>query len=362
MKANNQIGKSLVCVRSFTFNHAPYIVETLEGFCMQQTTFPFVCTLIDDCSTDGEQEIIRKYLQEHFDLEDKSIVRNEETDDYILTYARHKTNYNCFFAVLYLKYNHYSIGKKMRKLDYVKDIEECVKYIATCEGDDYWIDPYKLQKQVDALEAHPECSICFSTVHVVLQDNTEAGWSIPVNSALKEGIITLNDYTKEQFGMLRWTFHTSSYFYRKKLQVGFNKIMHNEFKVFPYGDTPLVLFCLMQGNGFFLTDEQSCYRWQSKGSWSEKNANNNVFKVSVAKRLIEGLKEFDKITSYQYDVYVNRKIIQQEYLIDEYSNNYFRLFALKYWDIKGTYIKHSISLLLKKHLPSAYFKIKELLK
>ena len=144
----------MVCVRCFTFNHHAYIEDAMNGFCMQQTDFPFVCTIVDDASTDGEQEVIKKYLEEHFDLEDKSIVRNEETEDYTLTFARHKTNTNCYFAVLYLKYNHYSIKKT--KMPYIAEWHENCKYIALCEGDDYWIDGKKLQMQVEFMEQHEE--------------------------------------------------------------------------------------------------------------------------------------------------------------------------------------------------------------
>lgn len=88
--------KWMVRVSCMTYNHAPYITDALNGFCMQETTFPFICTIVDDASTDGEQEVIKQYLHEHFDLEDTSIVRNEETKDYTLTFARHKTNKNCY--------------------------------------------------------------------------------------------------------------------------------------------------------------------------------------------------------------------------------------------------------------------------
>ena len=98
--------KLAVCVRCITFNQSSYIEDALNGFTMQKTNFPYVCTIIDDASTDGEQEVIKKYLQDNFDLEDKSVVRNEDTDDYVLNFAQHKTNRNCYFAVLYLKYNH----------------------------------------------------------------------------------------------------------------------------------------------------------------------------------------------------------------------------------------------------------------
>lgn len=141
-----------VRVNCMTFNHAPYIVDAMNGFCMQETTFPFVCIIIDDASTDGEPEIIKAYLEENFDLDDKAIVINEETENYRLVFARHKTNLSCYFAALFLKYNHYRIGKP--KMPYVKEYTD-TEYVAMCEGDDYWIAPEKLQKQVDFLESNP---------------------------------------------------------------------------------------------------------------------------------------------------------------------------------------------------------------
>ena len=151
----------MVCVKYITFNHANYIEDAMNGFTMQETNFPYVCTILDDASTDGEQEVIKKYLQEHFDLDNRSVVRNEETDDYVLTFAQHKTNRNCYFAVLFLKYNHYSIKKP--KDQYIKEWLD-VKHIALCEGDDYWTHPQKLQMQYESLEAHPEYTmICSRT-------------------------------------------------------------------------------------------------------------------------------------------------------------------------------------------------------
>lgn len=151
-----------------TFNQSAYIEDAMNGFTMQETTFPYVCTIIDDASTDGEQEVIRKYLQEYFDLEDKTMVTNEETDDYVLLFAQHKANKNCYFAVLFLKYNHFSIKKS--KHPYIKEWTDAVKYIAYCEGDDYWLDKNKLQRQVDFLEAHPDYTLFFHNALVRYQD------------------------------------------------------------------------------------------------------------------------------------------------------------------------------------------------
>lgn len=159
----------IVFIKCPTYNQASYIEDAMNGFCMQETNFPFVCTIIDDASTDGEQKVIMNYLQEHFDLEDKSVVRNEETDDYTLWFARHRTNHNCYFAVLYLKYNHYRL-KKDRYI-YVETLQKECKYIAVCEGDDYWIDKHKLQRQVDFLETHPDYMMHFHNALVRYQNH-----------------------------------------------------------------------------------------------------------------------------------------------------------------------------------------------
>ena len=158
----------------------------MDGFCMQQTNFPFVCMIMDDASTDGEQEVIKQYLRDHFEAPEapqpaKGGVAShsvgspplggwgagacKETDDYHLTLARHKENKNCYFAVYLLKYNHYSI-KKLR-LRYYKELADDIDYVALCEGDDYWTDAHKLQKQADALDANPQVTLVYTNFQAV---------------------------------------------------------------------------------------------------------------------------------------------------------------------------------------------------
>ena len=152
--------KYKVCVNCPTFNHAPYITETLDGFCMQQTDFPFVCAILDDASVDGEQEVINNYIRNHFSIE-----YTEETDDYYLSFAIHKDNSNCHFAVLLLKYNHFSIKKST--LPYISRWFDGADYFAMCEGDDYWTDAQKLQRQADALDANPKAVMAYTSYRVV---------------------------------------------------------------------------------------------------------------------------------------------------------------------------------------------------
>ena len=149
-----------VCVYCSTFNQASYIKDTMDGVCMQQTNFPFVCLIMDDASTDGEPEVLEAYLNNHFDTE-----WTKETDDYHLTVARHQENKNCFFAVYLLKYNHYTIKK--RKLKYFREVTDETDYVALCDGDDYWTDAHKLQKQADALDANPQVTLVYTNFQTI---------------------------------------------------------------------------------------------------------------------------------------------------------------------------------------------------
>ena len=134
--------KYMVVSRCYTYNHAAYIEDALSGFVMQKTTFPVVSVIVDDASTDGEQDVIINFLEEHF----QKPYRDEETDYARIICADHNTNLNCKFIVFLLKYNHHSIKKA--KLPYISEWTNNAKYHAICEGDDYWIDPLKLRASI----------------------------------------------------------------------------------------------------------------------------------------------------------------------------------------------------------------------
>lgn len=148
--------KFMVCTSCMTYNHAPYIVDAMNGFTMQETTFPVYYLITDDASTDGEPDVIKQYLADFF----QTPYRTEETDDYHLICATHITNPNCNFIVFLLKYNHYSIKKS--KLPYQAEWRDNAKYIAFCEGDDYWIYPKKMQEQVDYFNSHSGCGFVYT--------------------------------------------------------------------------------------------------------------------------------------------------------------------------------------------------------
>lgn len=150
----------LVSIHCMTYNQAVYITDAMNGFSMQQTTFPFLAIICDDASTDGEQEVIRQYLDKHFMIEDGEGRSEWTTDESCFVYSRHCTNANCYFLVIFLKENYYSQRKNKQHL--WAEWEVNVKYIAHCEGDDYWIASDKLQNQVGYMERVPNCSYLFT--------------------------------------------------------------------------------------------------------------------------------------------------------------------------------------------------------
>lgn len=123
----------LVSVSMITYNHAPYIAKAIEGVLMQRTNFPIELVIGEDCSSDGTREIVLEYKKNHPD-----IIRVITSDK--------------------------NVGAK--KNGYRTKAACRGKYIAFCEGDDYWHHPEKLQKQVDYLENHPECGLVHSDYDV----------------------------------------------------------------------------------------------------------------------------------------------------------------------------------------------------
>ena len=289
-----------VSVRCLTYNQAPYILDTLDGFAMQQTTFPFVCTIVDDYSSDGEQEAIQRYIEQNFDLSDADIAYQRETEYAHITFARHNTNSNCYFAILYLKYNHYSLKKN--KLPYLAEWLDDVDYAALCEGDDYWIDPLKLQKQVDFLETHPEYSACVHRCKCLNCKTNSFGTSFP--NETQERDFSINEIILGGGGF--WGTNTVV------CRPVFLPDYEAEFwKLSPVGDFPHALSLATHGKIHYLPQEMSVYRLFAKGSWSSRTMigpeayNRRSTHVS---KMRESLKAFDKHTNFEFSKFIQEKI------------------------------------------------------
>ena len=171
---NSTHKKKKVAISCMTFNQASYIRQCLNGFVIQKTDFPFVAIVVDDASTDSEQKILWDFINQELGT---TSLHKDETEDFVRVVAQHKTNKNCTFVIILLKYNHFSTKKD--KLTYIKEWQDEADYIAFCEGDDYWIDPLKLQKQVDILDNNPKIGLVYTNHKQYIQERNTfvKGWS-----------------------------------------------------------------------------------------------------------------------------------------------------------------------------------------
>lgn len=304
-----------VYIKCYTFNQASFIQDALRGFTIQTTDFPYVCIVVDDASTDGEPDILRQYMLDYFDLQNDSISRIEESDDYYLCFARHKTNLNCYFALFLLKYNHYSIKKT--KGTYFKEWSSNTEYVALCEGDDYWTDPMKLQRQIDYLDHHPDCKMCCHAVKWetdgVLYDRG-CQYSNPCNLTTEEIIRNNGLYIA-----------TCSLVFRSELVPDYPEWR----KVANIGDFPLTILGSLRGNLFFFPEFMGVYRFMNKDSWTSLHFGNNLsgerVSIDYVKNKVQWLTLLDKETEGKYSPVIHS-------LLFHYYNRLFNAREVGFWE------------------------------
>lgn len=219
----------LVSIRCAVFNHEPYLHQCLDGFVMQKTNFRFEAIIHDDVSSDNSVGIIREYAEKYPDIikpiyeTENQYSKNDGSISRIMTAACHG------------------------------------KYFASCEGDDYWTDPLKLQKQVDYLESHPECMLCFTNARVRWEDGSGRPDKL-FAPKLEERDYQSHELTEE------WITPTASFVYRRSvLESDFYQQVINHPKLKIVGDIPLVLTCAHLGTVHALADATCVYRRQPQG-------------------------------------------------------------------------------------------------
>ena len=210
-----------VSIQCLVYNHEPYLRQCLDGFVMQKTSFRFEAIIHDDVSTDGSADIIREYARKYPEII-KPIYETENQ------YSKHDD----------------SLLRVLKKA-------MTGEYIAICEGDDYWTDPLKLQKQVDYLESHPECALCFHNAIQHWQDGSQPDSPF---SELEERDYTGLEVTEN------WIIPTASMVYRSSCLPQYETLMKKAKRPFTFGDTPLAAACANCGTLHALKDTMSVYR------------------------------------------------------------------------------------------------------
>lgn len=231
VKENIDWNKPVVSVRCTVYNHAKYLRQCLDGFIMQETTFPFEVIVHDDASTDNSASIIREYANKYPYII-KPIFQTENQ------YSKHDG----------------SISKHLRAAT-----SPFAKYFAICEGDDYWIDPLKLQKQVDFLEGHPDYVLSHTSIKYYYQSQHLfiASKDVKINSKILE-----KGYLSREDILLSYRIQTASVLFRRNLLDEIYKYDTFLYKsgYFLMGDTPLWYGLLGKGKIHFLPEVTTVYR------------------------------------------------------------------------------------------------------
>ncbi|HRE41344.1 MAG TPA: glycosyltransferase [Ignavibacteria bacterium] len=212
----------LVSIICNFYNHEKFVSQTINSFLSQKKNFEFEILLHDDCSNDSTPNILREF----------------------------ENYYPNLIKVIYQKENQYLKG--INVWTEIQFPRAKGKYIALCDGDDYWTDPYKLQKQVDYLENNPDCAFTCHSVHILNESGNAIPWK--VFEKAKEIILT-EDIIKAHFiPTLSLVFRTSIV---NKIPSWFNKIQS--------GDIALELILSTYGYGFYFFNNMGVYRFSGSG-------------------------------------------------------------------------------------------------
>lgn len=267
----------LVSINCVTYNHEKYIAQAIEGFINQKTNFKYEILIHDDASTDKTADIIKRYEEKYPEI----------------------------IKPIYQTENQYSKGiwGGQINLERAKG-----KYIAICEGDDYWTDEYKLQKQIDYMEKNPKCGLCFHTVEI-FDDQKKAiiGKIQPYNenkiSPIKDVIMGGGSFMG-----------TNSIIYRKDNMVNPPKF----YLECPVGDYPLQILHSIKEYAYFIKDSMSVYRVNTGNSWTDKNQEYKR-QIELSKKIIKMLQDFNKYSDKKYEDIVIERIKRISYKIIKYD-------------------------------------------
>ncbi len=315
MKKNN-ISVSVMCL---VYNHGKYLNQCLRSLVNQKTNFDYEILVHDDCSTDNSREIIEKL---HKEYPEKIIP-------------------------IYENENQYSKGVKISKDILVPMIQG--KYFCFCEGDDFWIDENKIQKQFDFLENNLEYKFC---VHNSIRVNKEGIKIGEIISRKTSGELSCEDFILNDGDFIA-TNSIFSYTYLVKKLPKYFDILSIDFV--------WQIYLSSQGKTYCFKEPMSAYRVQSNGSWTSRMLLNPDQHIIHKKRVIDMLKCFDLETNNKYHNQIIEAIIKVEYEILVLKRDYKLIRSEKYIKIyKKKTFKTKLKYFLDEHFPMLYKKLKQL--
>ena len=304
----------MVSICCLTFNHEKYIRNALDGFVNQKTNFKYEILIHDDCSTDNTPTIIKEY----------------------------EKRYPKLIKPIYQNVNQFSKGIHISSTYQFPRAKG--KYIAMCEGDDYWTDCNKLQLQFDAMEKNKNCTLCTHIVQHIDEtgnyvDNTQPNQEI--KNKINEGVIPNKIFFNKVFFDMIIPFQTSSFFLKKEDVIKYSNTFLKEIdKIKDFGDVPLSWYMLLNGDCYFINKVMSNYRENSIGSWSNNLKNKNLI-IKHYNDIIYFFNKFNSFSKYKFNDSISYLVRKYEFRIlvekDDFSKmvdfkykKFFRELALEY--------------------------------
>ena len=296
---NRKIKLTIFCL---TYNHKQFIKDAVESFLAQKTAFKTRILIFDDLSTDGTTEILREY-QKKYPEQIKLVVA---------------------------PYNTYNHPDREKILEEVYEKYLVGEYVAWCEGDDFWTDTYKLQKQVDFMDNNPDCMMTTHAFTVIDYSNEE--------KYRKKSFGNVNRYISNEEIILKpeGNLATASLVMRKEVF-----LRDKEFPRTDVLDFPLQLYAIVKGKVYYFKDNMCTYRFMHLGSWTKNTSDNNekIFTHSIkfTKFLCEyniyshkAFKDFiwERIKEYMYygiEALLEIKSEQRLNLIENMKNEYSKI-------------------------------------
>lgn len=302
-----EIKVSVICD---AYNHGPFIRDALEGFVLQRTNFKYEVLIHDDASTDNTADIIREYEKKYPEL----------------------------IKPIYQTQNQYSKGVNITQIYNLPRLKG--QYVALCEGDDYWTDPFKLQKQFDAMEAHPEIDICAHAASKIRASNGQILASIAPCD--RKTVFSTEEVIAGGGGFVA----TNSLFYRRKLlenQPNFRKQCLLDYSLQIQGS--------LRGGMLYLSDNMSVYRVLVPGSWTVR-MNNSKYTDGQRNKIKSMLDMVDQETQGKYHQTIKKAKLDVDFSSLELAGRYKEL---RSGELRALYnqksLKWKIKLYLKEYFP-----------
>ncbi|WP_297420723.1 glycosyltransferase [Clostridium sp.] len=302
----------LVSINCITYNHEKYVGDALESFLNQKTDFEYEIIIGEDCSTDNTREIIKDYMKKY--PEKIRLITSEKN---------------------------VGMGENERRIYEASR----GRYIAECEGDDFWIDPYKLQKQINYMKKNPDCTLCFHNAYKINTKRNIIGTVIS-----KE--VDSNVFDSGEIAVLGFI-PTASRVYLKKTM----EDIPDWYKTAVVGDLPSQLIITSKGYAYFMKDIMSVYR-----VGVENSATSNLFRINDENKKIENqenlisiLDNFNIYSQNKYSEKINERRKLYEYQLYFMKGDIKKLKEPRYKEFyKKVGMKAKIGMYIKLYKPKMY--------